>query len=66
MANREQINGRNYTLFIDYDRAALKLHQEDWLEWFKQRVLFILIDPIEEILKKENKEKFDYEFKVCF
>jgi hypothetical protein len=61
MAKRRPINGRNYTLFIDYDRDKLKRYLEDWIEWFEQRVLFILIDPIEEIFKKENKQKFDNE-----
>lgn len=61
MAKREQVNGRNYTFFIDYDRAQLSMYQEDWMEWFRQRVLFILIDPIEEILKNENVKKFDNE-----
>lgn len=59
MAKRELINGRKYTLYIDYDRNKLKRHKEDWSEWFRQRVLFILLDPIEEILKGENKKKFD-------
>lgn len=58
---RKPINGRKYTLYIDYDRQTLVKHQGDWIEWFKQRVLFILIDPIEEILKPENKKKFDNE-----
>lgn len=61
MAKREQINGRNYSLFIDYDRDALKQHKEDWIEWFRQRVLFILIDPIGEILKEQNIKLFDNE-----
>lgn len=61
MAKRKLINERKYTLFIDYDRTGLKLHEEDWIEWFKQRVFFVLIDPLEEMINGDSKINLDNE-----